>query len=129
MEKGSWQDALKDKIAEGWIRLVDCDDGWRDLIQKLVSDLDALGIRWEAHQIKQKVGGLRFYAKPLDGEPDKRVRFNELIRAAEDRSWRICERCGAEGTTGGVGPGGMQIRTFCERCAEHPCPPAEGMRR
>src|SRR3990172_3956125 len=115
----SWKDGLKARFAEGWIALVDCEDGWRDLILGLVSDLDALGIRWEAHQIKQKLGGLRFYADALDGEPEKRARFRELIRLAEDRSWRICERCGAEGTTGGVGLSGMQIRTFCARCAEH----------
>jgi hypothetical protein len=112
----SWKDGLKARFADGWIPLVDCDgDGWRDLILGLVSELDALGIRWEAHQIKQKAGGLRFYVGPLKGEPEKLIRFKELIRAAEDRSWRICERCGVEGQTRG-----MQWRGFCERCLEHP---------
>lgn len=111
----SWKDGLKARFADGWIRLVSCEDGWRDLILGLVSDLDALGIRWEAHQIKEKGGGLRFYADPLEGELEKRVRFRELIRAAEDRSRRICERCGAEGTTSS-----FQVWGLCERCAEHP---------
>ena len=116
----SWKDSLKARFAEGWIALVDCEDGWRDLILGLVSDLDALGIRWEAHQIKQKLGGLRFYADPLDSEAEQGARFRELIRAAEDRCWRICERCGTEGETKGFRVGGLWIRTLCERCAEHP---------
>jgi hypothetical protein len=111
----SWKDGLKARFADGWIRLVDCGDGWHDLILRLVSDLDALDISWEAHQIKQKVGGLRFYADPLESEPEKRVRFRRLIRAAEDRSWRICERCGAEGATRG-----FQVHGLCERYEEHP---------
>ncbi len=110
-----WKDDLKRRFAEGWISLVDCEDGWRTLILGLVSDLDALGIRWKAHQIKQKAGGLRFYAEPLDGEPNIRIRFRTLIQAAEDRSWKICERCGIKGESNG-----FQWRGACEKCAEHP---------
>jgi hypothetical protein len=32
-----WKDTLKPRFADGWIRLVDCEDGWRDLILGLVS--------------------------------------------------------------------------------------------
>lgn len=109
----SWKDGLKVRFAEGWIPLMDCHDGWRHLILGLISDIDALGIRWEAHQIKEKGGGLRFYADPLEGELDKRLRFGELIRAAEGRSWLICERCGKEDSTRG-------IHGLCKICAEHP---------
>jgi hypothetical protein len=120
----SWKDRLKGRFADGWIPLLDVEDGWRELILGLVSSLDALGVPWKAHQIKQKMGGLRFYADPLDCEPERRVTFRAVIRVAEDRSWRICERCGAEGTTAGFGVAGMHVRTFCERCAEHPHLPA-----
>lgn len=83
--------------------------GWRPLVDRLITDLVALGWDRELDQVKEKFGGLRFYIEHGDEALSSR------IREAEDQSHTVCEDCGGEGTL-------WQRRsrwvTHCNACAE-----------
>ena len=64
-------------------------DGWTPMVRALV-DLCCL-YEVEILQVKEKFGGLRFY---VGSAPDG---LNQLIWAAENYSFRICEECGESG--------------------------------
>src|ERR1700709_2750822 len=67
---------------------IECDDGWLELIAELIRELIQAGWTREIRQIKEKFGGLRFYA---DGLNDNRV---DLIDEYANRSFATCEICG-----------------------------------
>lgn len=103
------------------------DPGWRPLLEKLSARLLKLAgdktsprVRLTILQVKEKFGGLRFYhrvERPPDvPEPEYRrliTRIDKWIKAAENRSYRMCERCGARIP-------GLKIEarheTACDRC-------------
>jgi hypothetical protein len=88
---------------------VECDDGWLELIAELIRELVDAGWTREIRQIKEKFGGLRFYA---DGLSEKRV---EIIMKYEKRSYEICEICGS---TDKVRLCGYRwVKTLCDQCA------------
>jgi len=73
-----------------------CDDGWFNLIYKLCKDIKAILDKTPIEgfyvvQIKEKLGGLRFYITHATKEI-----FN-LIEEAEKKSYHTCEVCGKEG--------------------------------
>ncbi|GAA5007399.1 hypothetical protein FNZ56_04145 [Pseudoluteimonas lycopersici] len=70
--------------------------GWNTLLDELCEQLqhytDHEGApQVEAHQIKEKFGGLRFYIGQASASQ------HALIRFAEGLSYRTCETCGAVG--------------------------------
>ena len=85
-----------------------CDDGWFELLWRLCEHLEALvqrfkrktGERFEILQVKQKLGGLRFYT---NHRPDA---IRERIEAAQQESFRTSKVCGQQGRLreGGVHP-------------------------
>lgn len=89
-------------------------DGWFDIVWRLCERLEPLvtqferetGDKFEVFQVKEKLGGLRFYAHP----------GNDLIFSAiadaEKESLRTCDVCGKPGKPN---PSGW-IQT---RCPEH----------
>lgn len=88
------------------------EDGWiREILYPLCAKLRELGIGPEFHvdQIKEKFGGLRFYAS---GETDEQY---EAICAAEKESYEVCELCGSREY---VSSKGGWVKTYCERCHE-----------
>lgn len=87
-------------------------DGWFDLIYKLCEDIAAANPNddFEVFQVKEKFGGLRFYL--CGGASDE---IHKLIEEAEQRSYHICESCGAEVPDGPSRDGGW-ISTKCEQC-------------
>ena len=78
--------------------------GWGKLVGELIDDLFKLGWDGELHQIKEKFGGLRFY---IGGGTDE---VWDRIHEAEEASLRVCEDCGAPGSTTNHG----WIRTLCD---------------
>jgi hypothetical protein len=77
----------------------ECNEGWRDLLERACSRIEAsLGRRniFRVVQIKEKYGTLRFYR---DGKLPEKVEIEvaEAIALAEARSACTCEICGAEG--------------------------------
>jgi hypothetical protein len=85
---------------------IECGDGWADIIDRLITDLVALGWNRDVVQIKEKFGGLRFYISSDSGGLHKR------IAKAEEESFETCEVCGEIG--GPTATAWVKIR-----CEEH----------
>lgn len=84
---------------------VECDPGWDEIIFDLCEKLDFIKFSGTVMQIKEKFGGLRFY---VDGGT---THDYELIRAAEEKSYKTCEICGEPGEPTDKG----WIKTVCEK--------------
>jgi hypothetical protein len=89
---------------------LDCGDGWFDLLDTLCWSLQTEtsngGPQVVAGQVKEKFGGLRFYAGPCNNAQ------RGMIDMAQAVSFRICDVCGGRGRH--IGPGVERTR-----CAAH----------
>jgi hypothetical protein len=74
---------------------VECGEGWHPLIRQLDDALRAIDPQYEAQQVKEKFGTLRFYASAINLDSD--TQFHQLITDAENESARTCETCGQPG--------------------------------
>lgn len=83
--------------------------GWSHLVTDLVDNLLTVGWNGTVFQVKEKFGGLRFYIGT-----GTEAMF-DLIRAAEERSFQVCEDCGAMATLREHLP---WMRTLCTTCLE-----------
>lgn len=98
---------------------VECDNGWYNIIYALSYQItklceDAGVIVPELHQVKEKFGGLRYYLSVIHEDVFKEV--HDLVVAAEEDSFEMCEGCG---TTEGVETcGGGWIETCCGKCRD-----------
>jgi hypothetical protein len=93
---------------------IECLDGWFDLLDILLGDIQnylkhSENKSFEIFQIKQKFGGLRFYYENGDKVIDGIVRF------AETMSLYICEICG---TNQNLGKTSGWIIICCEDCSK-----------
>lgn len=72
---------------------VECGEGWYELLQKLIDDITKCDTNkvTRIFQIKEKLGGLRFYVNSATDE------IYNLIEKVEEDSYTICEICGAPG--------------------------------
>jgi hypothetical protein len=111
----------------------ECGDGWYDLIDTLcssiqnsveqnrksldfrkkngenIADEDYENIEVMIQQVKEKFGGLRFYAFGGDDY------IRGMIRFAESMSYKICESCGKPGKLITDG----WYNTFCDPCRDN----------
>jgi len=87
----------------------ECDEGWFELIAELIRELIDAGWTREIRQIKEKFGGLRFYA---DGLPQNGI---ELINKYEKQSYQICEICGSTDKVRLCGH--RWVKTLCDPCS------------
>lgn len=94
----------------------ECDDGWRVLIAGLEAKLKALSPDYTISQVKEKFGGLRYYANPGDVDEETSRQFYDLIRDAETKSYEICESCGQPGGLSRRGEHGW-YKTLCSTCS------------
>ena len=82
-------------------------DGWYDLIYNLCKEIDIERkknkIIIDVTQVKEKFGGLRFYCT------GNTAIFN-LVRKAEDLSFKTCEVCGRKGKHRDIG---RWLQTLC----------------
>ena len=85
-----------------------CGDGWAPIVDRLITDLIALGWDRDLHQVKEKFGGLRFYIGAGSDEVHAR------ISQAEAEAAKVCEECGAPGELRTEG----WWKTSCDRCAK-----------
>lgn len=80
--------------------------GWGPIVEKCANDLLALGWDGTITQVKEKFGGLRFYAENVpEGGYD-------IIDAAEAASVKACELCGKPGA---INTDGWML-TLCSEC-------------
>ena len=82
----------------------DCNDGWYDLLDEMLSKIQHYQIK--IVQIKEKFAQLRVYTEHIDEEVEK------IIEIYEDRSIKTCEICGKRGEIRNTG----WIRTLCNSC-------------
>jgi hypothetical protein len=91
-------------------------DGWYNILYRLSTKIksiissmpgeDVNPKEYCASQVKEKLGGLRFYMR------NATVEMKEAIREAEEEAARTCETCGNPGT---LNRGGW-LRTLCDEC-------------
>lgn len=99
-----WEDGREPLGGEG----IRTRDGWYDLIDTLCERLESLDVVPRAVQVKEKFGGLRFYAFDV-GDVARAI-----IDVAESKSFLTCDRCGTSGRTRN-NPRGW-IVTVCDAC-------------
>ena len=101
-------DPRQTRMADGFCH----GDGWFDILWRLCEDLEPLvaeaekqtGRPFEVLQVKEKLGGLRFYVN------HRTDAISEHITTAELESIRTCEVCGQPGKR----REGNWIRTLCD---------------
>ena len=71
-------------------------EGWHPLIKDMEALLNEIDPDFELLQVKEKFGGLRYYAHTRD-RGDANEEFQEVLRRAESESERTCEVCGMPG--------------------------------
>jgi hypothetical protein len=87
---------LKERFVEGYSTYVDVDLGWHPILEDLHNELIKITPDYQIYQIKEKFGGLRFYATPnMEDAPED---YYKLIEEAETLSYKICEECGEPGS-------------------------------
>ena len=95
----------------------ECDDGWFQLIHRLCTDIqkelnkqdEQFNEDFYVVQVKEKFAGLRFYISHGTDE------IFELIREAEKKSEKTCEKCGKPGV---VRVRGGWYKCLCEDCSK-----------
>ena len=80
-------------------------DGWWHLVRPLLDRCRKENV--DVHQVKEKFGGLRFYAGYCSEE------LQQMIEDAEKASYVTCETCGSPGRL----RGGGWIKTLCDEHA------------
>ncbi len=118
-DAGEYADGLRaimQRIPEGWGRWISCGPGWYPMLVELDSVLAQLDPEYEVRQVKEKFGGLCYYAHT--GRPELREAFRAAIREAEDRSAVTCELCGEPGSLHQTGLSPARwVKTLCPACA------------
>lgn len=100
--------SIRARFLPGAYPTLDIRPGWYSIVVDLDRELSSIDPDYQLVQVKEKFGGLRYY---VEFAPDRaRPGFDALIRAAELRSERTCEVCGAEG---GPAHRGSWVRTLC----------------
>ena len=92
-----------------------CEEGWRNLLERLCVRIEAAlrdGETIRIAQIKEKFAGLRFY---WHGEvsAETRLLIQQAVALAEARSACTCEECGSEGKLF------RHSGVYMTRCAAH----------
>lgn len=94
---------------------IQCGDGWYELVHSIAALLTRHNLAIEAHQVKEKFAGLRFYYAPTDQYA------RGVVGMAEYLSFQICEACGTPGVM--WNQNGYFI-TWCEQHKNKKCQPA-----
>ena len=97
-------------------------DGWYTILERLLYQLTHLDLPPEFRivQVKEKFGGLCVHVGGTDGMSHELFyQVYRLLGAAEDESYRTCERCGKPATLNSLNNGG-RVRTLCAPCYNGP---------
>ena len=118
-DAGEYAPALQrilSRIPNGWGRWISLDAGWYPIIGDCDEQLAAIDPNYVVHQVKEKLGGLRYYCRPSTEDlPDQQQqRFTRIVAAAEATAARTCERCSATAT---LRHRRGWLKTLCNACA------------
>jgi len=86
---------ILDKIDPTFGRSIDCDAGWWPLIEELHEEISEIDPDYRIYQVKQKLGGLRFYFSASN--PLLSSTVQQVVDRYEKLSFTICEKTGKEG--------------------------------
>ena len=100
-------------VDSGWLKLIDtlCEEIAQHVETENTYGDTGKTLHFEAVQVKEKFGGLRFY---YDGGDE---RISGMVNMAQAMSFNICETCGNAGQLYRR-KGGFWIKTLCPACAE-----------
>ena len=73
------------RIPDGWGRWISCGPGWYPIVVRLDTELAAIDPGYVVHQVKEKFGGLRYYA---EASPPRCCQASEGPRPAEPEDHR-----------------------------------------
>lgn len=106
---------ILDRIPREWGKFIDVSPGWYEIVIGLNNLIAELYPDYEVHQVKNKLGGLRYYCSVEDDE-----KVEVLIRMAEDVALTTCEVCASTigVTTANHRAKGSWIETLCAICSE-----------
>jgi hypothetical protein len=88
-------DELKSRIADPYLKSIDCEEGWYGLLSDLHQKLVAIDPNYTLFQVKEKFGTLRFYYEASDPLLDKSCQA--IVDMYERMSARVCEKTGEPG--------------------------------
>ena len=91
------------------------EEGWNELTLGLAKVLELVDPDYHITTVKEKFGGLRFYADPSDKCTDGDL-FYALIDWAEQWSFVTCEMCGVHDVTTETTQG--WVKTLCAKDRE-----------
>lgn len=89
--------------------------GWSKLLYDLAYKLDKTRYDWHINRVKSQDGQLHFWAGVIAPDEEVEEKFFKLIRKAEEKSLKICERCGQKGSPQDVDG---WVETTCPECTE-----------
>jgi hypothetical protein len=92
--------------------------GWAKILHDLHNALLFVDPEYKVRQVKEKFGGLRFYADFSDMDAPRRTCVAWLVNWAEYVSYRTCEACGEPGSQYRSRYG--WYRTACSSCGDRP---------
>lgn len=112
-------DKLREEFPELYSHICfECGNGWYDLLRHLSLEIvnhlkshhndddDSFEEMFSINKVKEKFGGLRYYASGACGH------IQDLMWEAEEKSLSICENCGKEGSLHDIG----WIYVRCDEC-------------
>lgn len=87
--------------------------GWLAICIGVDIDLEALDPGYTIYQVKEKLGGLRYYFGPTENAtPATRKAMEAVVNGAEAIASHTCENCGNAGEF----RSGSWMRTLCDGC-------------
>jgi hypothetical protein len=89
------------------------DDGWVDLIYKCHLEILEIDPHYRIHQIKEKLGTLRYYYHTEMGVWVQEI--DKIIQKYEELCSSTCENCG---NSGKLLNSNQWLKTLCEKCAK-----------
>lgn len=90
-------------------------EGWTKIVWELHNAIVFVDPEYKVRQVKEKFGGLRFYATFSDMDAPRQTCVSWLVNWAEYVSYRTCEYCGEQGGQHRSRFG--WYRTVCTGCA------------
>jgi hypothetical protein len=91
-------EALKKKIVPRYVKSIDIDEGWYQIVVDCDKELTEIDPYYQIFQIKEKFGGLRYYMSPSgDITPEQIDAMWAITGKYEALSVTICEATGKPG--------------------------------